>query len=150
VIYDRATCERNLSEVIRQAVAIIGRGQAHVTSEAERQEFGKELGRQLAVSLFIYAITCKHAAYAHERETRLLLVNDRVELDPITQFRTRGSSLVPYIASPLRVRAPAAITRIIIGPAADDLADEAVRTLLRRYALPPDIVEKSEIPYTAL
>jgi hypothetical protein len=59
----------------------------HVISDGERDEFGKKLGRQLAVPLLTYAITCKHAAYAHERETRLLLVNDRSEVSIPRQSR---------------------------------------------------------------
>jgi hypothetical protein len=90
-------------------------------------------------------ITCKHAAFAHEREMRLLLVNDRSQLDPITEFRARGSSLVPYISSNLRVRGRGAITKVMIGPAADVLADDAVRAFLRRQGLPPDIAERRDI-----
>lgn len=149
VIYDRAVCQRNFTEAIQEATAIIGRGQAHATSKLEREEFGKSVARELAVPLFTYAITCKDKAYAHERETRLLLVNDRAELDPIIDFRTRGANLVPYVRSTMRVRAPGAITKIMVGPAADDLAEHAVQSLLRRHKLPPDIVQTSEIPYMA-
>jgi hypothetical protein len=38
----------------------------------------------------------------------------------------------------------------MIGLAANALADDAVRAFLRRQGLPPDIVERSDIPYTAL
>jgi hypothetical protein len=150
VTYDRTTCLCNFGEAIQRAVAILARGQAHVTSGVEYEEFGKEMGRQLAVPMFHHAISCKHAAYEHERETRLFLVNDRSELDPIAKFRTRGSNLVPYVASPLRVRTPGAITKIMIGPAADELAEHAVQAFLRRHGLSPNIVEKSGIPYAAL
>ena len=71
-------------------------------------------------------------------------------LDPITEFRARGSSLVPYISSTLRVRGPGAITKVMIGPAADALADDVVRAFLRGEGLSSDIVERCDIPYTAL
>jgi Protein of unknown function (DUF2971) len=150
VTYERTTCLRNFGEAIQRAVAILARGQRHGASTADRKEFGEELGRRLAVPMFHHAISCKHTAYEHERETRLFLVNDRSVLDPIAKFRTRGSNLVPYLASPLRVRSPGAITKIMIGPAADELAEHAVQAFLRRHGLSPDIVEKSGIPYAAL
>jgi hypothetical protein len=149
VIYDSEVCQRNFREAIQQAVALIARGQTHVTTNTERVEFGKAMARELAVAMFRYAITCKHPAYKHERETRLLLLGDRAELDPYARFRTRGSILVPYVASKFHVRAPGAITKIIVGPAADDLALDAVRALMRRHGLSPDLIEKSDIPYTA-
>lgn len=149
VTYDRPECEQNFREAIQQAVGTFTKGLPLTTTDAEREEFGKALARELAVPLFRHAITSKHPAYAHERETRLLLLNDRVQLDPLCQFRTRGSTLVPYVPSPLAIRTPGAITRIIVGPAADVLAEDAVRALLRRYGLSEDLVERSDIPYTA-
>jgi len=149
VIYESAECQRNFREAIQQAVGLIANGQTHVTTNPERIEFGKAMARELAVAMFRYAIMCKHPAYEHERETRLLLLGDRVDLDPHARFRTRGSTLVPYIASKFRVRGPGAITKIMVGPAADDLAVDAVRAFLRRHDLSPDLVEKSDIPYTA-
>lgn len=58
--------------------------------------------------------------------------------------------MVPYVPSPLPVRSQGAITKVIVGPAADGLAEDAVRAFLRRHGLSPDLVEKSDIPYTAL
>jgi hypothetical protein len=107
------------------------------------------VARQLAAPIFIYAVTSKHPAYAHEKETRLVIMNDLERLAPMTDLRTRGSSLVPYIPSPFRVRAPGALTSIIIGPAADRLSDDAVRTFLRTQRLSTEIVQQSGIPYTA-
>ena len=83
--------------------------------------------------IFSYAVTYKHPAYAHEKETRLLLINDLNELSSVIKMRVRGSSLVPYIPSPLRVRSTGAITNIMIGPAADELAEDAIRAFLRKH-----------------
>ena len=149
VLYDRKQCERNFGEVIRRAAALVDRAQAHVTDKDERDAFRDELARQIAAPIFLLTMTCKHSAYAHERETRMLLANVREDLDPITQFRTRGPNLVPYVPSDFKVRKPGVITKIMVGPAAHDSADEAVRALLRKHGLSPDIVERSEIPYTA-
>jgi hypothetical protein len=101
------------------------------------------------VPIYVYAATCKHQAYAHERETRLIIVNQLEELASATDVRLRGSALVPHIASPFPIRKPGIIADIMIGPAATDQADDAVRTFLRKQKLPLSILHTSEIPYTA-
>jgi hypothetical protein len=60
----------------RRAIGVITRGEASIRSSAECEEFGKEIARLLAAPIFSYAVTYKHPAYAHEKETRLLLAND--------------------------------------------------------------------------
>jgi hypothetical protein len=99
VIYDRDQSMQNLGDAIRRAIDIIVRAEADVTSQAEGHEFLRELATQLAVSIFTYAVTCKHRAYKHERETRMLLVNQLDLLAPIIETRTRGSTLVPFTQS---------------------------------------------------
>jgi hypothetical protein len=88
-------------------------------------------------------------ACAGTTKNELLLANDLEQLGPSVEMRTRGSTLVPYIPSKLLVRSAGAITKIMIGPAADDLADDAIRAFLRRQGLPLNIVQRSDIPYTA-
>lgn len=149
VHYDRSHCIRRVSEAIDEAIRAFEAGATFISSPAEERSFGKELARQLAAPLLWYAATSKHEAYAHENETRLLAVNDIRKLAPFTETRVRGSSLVPYIPVPLRVRSPGALKKIILGPASRDFADDAVLALLRRHGLPTEIVEKSEIPYTS-
>ncbi len=151
VSYNPDEVRKNMAEAIQRAATLLAREHRdrHVHSAAEAEKFGKQLAGHLAVSILTYAITCKHPAYANEQETRLLIVNDLAKLDPITLTRRRGSSLIPYIASPLRVRQPGAITKIMIGPSAEDMADDAVRAFLRQQGLPSDIVEPSDIPYQA-
>jgi hypothetical protein len=149
VIYDRDQCLRNMGEAIRRAVTIIVRAETEVTSQAEGHKFLRELATQLAVSMFTYGVTCKHQAYKHECETRMLAINQLDILAPITETRTRGSTLVPFIRSSLPVRSAGAIMQILIDPAADSLSDDAVHALLRRHALPLDIVQQSGISYTA-
>ena len=118
VTYDRNETILNLTNAITRAIEILVHCDCNAGSESERQEFGKELARQLAVPIFLYAITSKHPAYSHESETRLLIINDLEKLGPITETRSRGSEIVPYIPSRLPVRSPGAITKIMIGPAA--------------------------------
>jgi hypothetical protein len=149
VVYDRDKCRRNFNDAIQRAVRLVVQAEAHVNSPAQREAFGRELTNRLVVPIYIHAATCKHHAYAHERETRLLIVNQLEELAPVTEVRTRGSTLVPFIPSRFRVRSPGAITEIMIGPAAAEHADDAVRAFLRRQKLPLSILCSSEIPYTA-
>lgn len=150
VDYDPANCARNFQRAVRHAVGIAVRNDCYVRSDAERKRFVREMTVQLAPPLIWYSSTSKHAAYAHEQETRLIIVNDREKLDPITRTRARRSNLVPYIPSPFRVREKGALMKIMVGPAADRLAENAVQSLLASHGLPPDIVERSDIPYTAL
>jgi Protein of unknown function (DUF2971) len=150
VIYDPPVkIGLKLIAAIRRAIGLIVRGDRSVTSSAEQEAFGRVMAVELAVPIFVYSVTCKHPAYAHENETRLLLINNLEQLSPIIETRVRGSNLVPYIPIPMGVRSPGVITKIMIGPAADDLADEAIRALLRRQGLPLNILERSKIPYTA-
>jgi hypothetical protein len=149
VHYGRDLCMRRVSEAIDQAIGIFGEGIPLVSSREEEGRFGEALVHQLAAPLLWYAATCKHEAYAHEEETRLLLINDVDMLARHTEARVRGSKLVPYIPVPLRVRSPGALTKIIVGPASRDLAEDAVQALLRRFRISTGIVEKSEIPYTS-
>jgi hypothetical protein len=149
VIYDRDQCIRNLTDAIRRAIQILVRAADDVTAEAEGHQFLRDLATHLAVSIFTHAVTCKHEAYQHEHETRMLLINQLSILAPIIETRTRGSTLVPFIRSPLAVRSAGAITQIMIGPSADTMSDGAVRALLRHHGLPLDIVQQSDIPYTA-
>jgi ABC-type multidrug transport system permease subunit len=71
-----------------------------------------------------------------------------------SSVRAHSTTSVPA-GSPWRSRSPwvdgrGSTTRDggVIGTVADDLADHAVRALLRRHGLSPDIVQRSEIPFS--
>jgi Protein of unknown function (DUF2971) len=149
VIYDRNQCIQSFTDEIRAAVEIVVRAESDVATKAEGHQFLRDLATELVVPIFSLASTCKHRAYRHEQETRILLVNDLGKLAPIIETRTRGSTLVPFIRSPLAVRSAGAITQIMIGPAAERMSDHAVRALLSRHGLPLDMVQQSDIPYSA-
>jgi hypothetical protein len=150
VIYDPpGKIGLKLFAAIKRAIALIDRGEPSVTSPAEREAFRRVMAAELAVPIVVYSVTCKHPAYYHEEETRLLLINTLEQLSPLIETRVRGSNLVPYIPIRMPVREPGAITKIMIGPAADGYAEDAIRALLRRHRLPLDILQPSKIPYTA-
>jgi hypothetical protein len=151
VVYNKIVCTKNMRTAIRRAVAIVELAETSrlVRTDSERELLGRALANRLVVPIIIYAVTCKDAAYAHERETRLVITNQVSELAAVTKIRTRGSTLVPYIPSALAVRRRGAIREIMIGPAAAEMADDAVRTFLRTQGVPTSVLRKSNVPYTA-
>jgi hypothetical protein len=85
--WDRACgrCIGNLTDAVRRAVGIVLRGERIAKSENAREQFGKEMARLLAVPIFSYAISFKHPAYKHEREVRLVLMNDLETFGPLIE-----------------------------------------------------------------
>jgi hypothetical protein len=148
VTYNLEDCQGNFERPIKRAVDIILRDAGKASSDAERARFLGDMAVALAPSLLVHAITTKHPAYENERETRLVLMNQHENFGRHVRTRTRGPHLIPFVQSPLPVRVPGNITRIIVGPAADDRAIEAVRALMRSHDLPINLVGKSLIPYT--
>jgi hypothetical protein len=149
VTYSLDECKRNFEEPIKRAVSIAVRDAGAATSDAELNEFIYRMAVALSPSLLIHAITTKHPAYEAERETRLVLMNQHTNLGRHVKTRTRGPHLIPFVQSPLPVCKPGNLTCIIVGPAADDRAVEAVRALMRSHNLPIKLVGKSLIPYRA-
>ena len=149
VTYRLKDCKQNFEQPIKRAVDIVVRDANKASSDAERDEFLRKISIALAPSLLMHAITTKHPAYENEKETRLVLTNQHHNLGRHVMTRTRGPHLIPFVQSPLPVRKSGNITRIIVGPAADDRALEAVRALMRSHNLPIKLVGKSLIPYTA-
>ena len=90
--------------------------------------------------------TTKHRSYKTEAETRLLLVNNKTKLKDFIKTRVRGSTLVPYVSSPMKVRDAGSITEIVLGPAAPNESEAALRTFLDSRGLKVPI-RRSEIPY---
>ena len=150
VRYDRNNAENRQRDAIRRAIGAIKRVVAagKISSEAEGHEFLKKMGIELTASILWNSITTKHSAYQTEAETRLLIVNDSTKLAPYIETRTRGSNLIPFVKSPMPIRADGSITEIVIGPSATLDAEDAVRSLLLSQGLPLTIpVRRSDIPY---
>ena len=129
---------------------MIDRGKTFTKSKPEEIEFGKDIARQLAMAVISFATSCKHEAFEDEDEVRLMLVNQKKDLDPFVKTRWRGWEKVPYVPSPFRACTPGFITEVIIGPAVVDnaAAEATVRSLLADYGISP-YVGFSKIPYTA-
>jgi hypothetical protein len=140
------------------AIAEAARIYAETLAQHPRLFADKAIGipsmQQLATALIAQpliwnALTSKHPAYAHEREVRLVILGMRDWFAPVIKTRTRGSEIVPYIPRPMKMRDPATITEIVLGPATGADAERSVRTMLASYAMGYDSVKirRSDIPY---
>ncbi len=116
--------------------------------ELQRQYFFKRLGVEFAIAHIFNSATLKHRAYCGEIETRLVIYNSSpTELRPYLKSRLRGSALVPYVPSPFPVKVPGNVLEIIVGPAAPERSEEAVKSLLNMVDLAKLNVRRSTIPY---
>lgn len=149
VIYDEAISRKTHRDVIERALGIVDRmsSAGELNNSGQRAHFLRELSIAIASRVLWNSITTKHNAYALEQETRLLMVNGIDILKPYIETRIRGSELVPFIRAPMEIE-QGNITKIVVGPAADENAEDAVGHLLRRQGIRPDgIVVRSDIPY---
>ena len=83
------------------------------------------------------ALLFKHQAYSNEAEYRFLQLH-AADPAPEVKYRTRPSELVRYREFDWRASAPFALTKVVIGPAADRIkAARFARECLRAYHLRP-------------
>jgi len=107
--------------------------------------FIRDMANTLIASRLIWnCITSKHVSYEHEREVRLVLMNQTINLSPYVKTRMRGSERVPYVAHPFAIEAPGAIHEIVVGPSADVDAEDTLRRLLASCGLPDVDVTRSK------
>lgn len=112
------------------------------------QEFAREV---IASPLIWNCLTSKHLAYEHEREVRLIILEQAQRVSPYVMTRVRGGEVVPYIAHEMPLREPHKITEIVIGPAAPTDAERRVRAMLRELGMNQKIpIVRSDIPYRSL
>jgi hypothetical protein len=105
-----------------------------------------------AIQFLQSSLYFKHKSYINEEEYRLIQIHLGIQV-PDLKYRRRPYSLVRYREFDWRAVVPAAIKRIIIGPAADERrASQFIRDCLRAFdpaALNTIEISKSEIPYRA-
>jgi hypothetical protein len=156
VLYDiRDIMERHAHAIDKAVSIVLKAANANadvVKDETTRDHFIQELCRNIISAPLIWnCLTSKHPAYKHEKEVRLLLLNQRSNLMPYIKTRLRGSEIVPYISLPQPVRQPHMIAEIVVGPAAGADAERTVRTMLDSFKMDPNIpISRSYIPYRAL
>ncbi len=111
------------------------------------KRFIVHMRRELLVCLIWNSIVTKHDAYSSEREVRLIILGRRCSFTRI-ETRTRKSELVPFIRSPIQRKIQRSISKIIIGPAAEPGAEDAVKHLLQSSHIDPtNLLVRSTIPY---
>ena len=148
IVYDPNEVRNNLRDAIKRAIDIIERAiqSGNIKNVKQCGDFLREMSIALAPPILWTCNTTKHRSYKTEAETRLLLVNDKTKLEDFIKTRVRGSTLVPYVSSPMKVRDAGSIMEIVLGPAAPNESEAALRTFLESRGLKVPI-RRSKIPY---
>jgi hypothetical protein len=85
-------------------------------------EFLNRLARSVVAAPLIWnSLTCKHSAYQHEAEMRLMILGQASHFRGKLSKRTRNGKAIPYISYDVRLQEPGMIAGIVIGPAAPRL-----------------------------
>ncbi len=117
-------------------------------TSSEIDSYMQDLSTRLALAAIQTAILFKHEAYKDEREYRFLQVFRGDQPAPGVKVRSRPYSLVRYRAFDWRHAAPQALTKIILGPAADAKAEQFANDCLAHFFPGADVkVTRSELPY---
>jgi Protein of unknown function (DUF2971) len=97
------------------------------------------------------ALFFKHEAYRNEQEYRFMQLHRADVAVPDVNLRARRHSLVKYREFDWKAAAPAALRRIVIGPAADfEKSERFARECLAAYHPRTVEIVRSEIPYRAV
>jgi hypothetical protein len=148
VIYgDTVTASRH-GLAIRSAAGITSRvGNAHpgLVRQARCSHYLATMARELLASQLIWnCLTAKEQRFTDERETRGVIMNVRAKFDPFRKtFNART-----YVEHELPLKAPGAITEVLVGPRAPADAEERVRSLLRAegYSAGIPVVRSAALP----
>jgi hypothetical protein len=155
MLYDIREVKKRQALAINKAVSIflkaINANAEVVEDESTRDHFIQEFCRNIISAPLIWnCLTSKHPGYRHEREVRLLILNQEGNLTRYIQTRRRGSSSepVPYIPHSRPIRK--IIKEIVVGPAAGADAEPTVRAMLDSFKIDPNTpIRRSDIPYRA-
>lgn len=150
VEYNVTKSRKKQRDAIDRAVRIVSTAatQNLLNVTEVRNRFLSELRIRLAVPLLWNSVTSKHPAYKHEKETRLILLNDTGNLASVVRTRTRGSQIVSYVPINFPIKRQDVLRHVLIGPAAIGAAETGVENLLRANELDPKgLVSRSEVPY---
>jgi len=124
--------------------------------DRETQNVEQEVFFYLNGGIYLHSMLCKHEAYKHEEEYRLLVSGerDKFEYYDCHCVRERNHEMVGYLKLPIpEWRSPGMqtgpLTHVRIGPAAPERLKDQIWTALRSFRIPllglnPD---KSDLPY---
>jgi hypothetical protein len=149
VLYDKqAIFARHKVAIEKAASILLATCNTHHKLVADKSvgwPFFRDMANTLIASPLIWnCITSKHVSYADEREVRLVLMNQTVNLSRDVKTRMRGSERVPYVAHPFAIDAPGAIHEIVVGPSAAADAEDRVRRMFASCGLPDVDVTRSK------
>jgi hypothetical protein len=121
----------------------------HLQDQAIGMEFLNRLARSVVATPLLWnALTCKHSAYQHEAEVRMIILGEKKQFKGKISTRLRNGKAVRYIACRLPLRKRGHITEIVIGPAAPNSAEAAIRRALKLAGVNHSIpLRRSRIPY---
>lgn len=110
-----------------------------------------ELKDRLSIPFMIYvtnaAIFFKHPAYKNEMEYRFLEAFS-VDTPPDVSLRVRRNKLIRYREFDWRSVAPNALREIVVGPAAEENAQDSIHNCVRPWNRNGEIkITRSNIPY---
>ena len=157
VSYGEQTAKQRQRECIEKAVSIIRatltRPEVQQIIEADDRQGHKFIGHmciEVAAPILWNSLISKHRAYENEKEVRLVIPCSYGYSDLKVETRVRGGELIPFVRSPMPVRARGNIVKVMVGPAAAASARDAAKSLLRPFIDEPNnVVDISEIPYRA-
>jgi len=151
IYYSNADSTRRHLLAIKKALWVLDKATQYAPRHLSKPDIAKLFVRQLALwviaaPLIWNCLTCKHPAYASEREVRLIILGMKVKFKGRISTRVRKGEMVPYIKRDMPLHRSGSIVEIVIGPAAPIGAEDGVRALLEKYGIEAPI-RRSTIPY---
>ena len=153
ISYDEQDIQRRQRKCLADASDYTHKGNVvRAVSEAPSpREFVVGMQERITSELLWNAIQFKHPGYGDEREARVLVTGDLVELQssPLHRTRPRGSELVSFIELPFSpsIRGSGILKCVRVGPAASVESVKSTKALLRSMGLSDVDVVQSTIPY---
>lgn len=119
--------------------------------ERRKKELPQAVG-EISLRLLHLMALVKHSAFEEEQEWRFVFpVFANMPNPPQLKFRSRSSTLVPYMEFPLlggETKDESKLKEIILGPGSEDaLSTAAARAFLDSVGLKDVIVSRSRVPY---
>jgi hypothetical protein len=145
VLYDRRQQFRVLRALIRTYVAPL-----HEAFEAEDEERLATLGVMLGLLIHQCMLCFKNAAYAAEREWRLIVVMAQgAPFEQCVRYRVSSRALVPYLEIAVAGEGHLPITDVVLGPALDfNLNSISVGRFLKVHDIAV-VPRASKVPFRA-
>lgn len=151
VSYNNAQLVELHRQIIEAAFPLISLPRGRSLGSDVIRAYINELWVHVSMHALRAALFFKHEAYRNEQEYRFMQLHRGDVAPPDVKLRTRPYSLVKYREFDWRGAAPAALTRIVIGPAADhQKAEQFARDCLSAFHAGSVEIVRSRIPYRTI